>query len=89
MYCALYILKWYKFCDAVCYVMFMLWKLYVLELLGFAQLRFVTLRHVTFTLCFITLCSNIMDGLLSLLGDGDKGTEIVYGEETKIVLGRL
>jgi hypothetical protein len=29
----------------------MFWKLYVLELLSCVQLRFLTLRHVTFTLC--------------------------------------
>ncbi len=46
MLCALYILQWYTFCDAVRYVMFMFSKLYVLELLRCVQLRFVTLRHV-------------------------------------------
>ncbi len=35
------------------------WKLYVLELLLCVQLHFVTLLHVTFTLCCFTLCSNI------------------------------
>ncbi len=45
------------FCDAVRYVTFMFWKLYILELLRCVQLRFVTLRHVTFT-----LCSNIVSG---------------------------
>ncbi len=47
------------FCDAVRYVTFMFWKLNVLELLRCVQLYFVTLRHVTFTLCCFTLCSNI------------------------------
>ncbi len=39
------------FCDAVRYVTYMFWKIYVLELLHCVQLRFVTLCHVTFTLC--------------------------------------
>jgi hypothetical protein len=39
----------------------MFWKLYVLELLHCVQLGFVTLRHVTFTLCCFTLCSNIQE----------------------------
>ena len=43
----------------VTYVTFMLWKLYVLELLRCVQPRFVTLLHVTFMLCCFTLCSNI------------------------------
>ncbi len=38
---------------------FMFWKLYVLELLRCVQLCFVTLRHVRFTLCCFTICSNI------------------------------
>ncbi len=50
----------FTFCDAVCYVTFMFWNLYVLKLLSCMQLRFVTLRHVTFTLCCFTLCSNIV-----------------------------
>jgi hypothetical protein len=41
------------------YVTFTFWKLYVLDLLGCVQLRFVTLRHVTSTLCCFMLCSNI------------------------------
>jgi hypothetical protein len=48
------------FCDAVRYVTFMFLKRYVLELLRCVQLHFVTLRHVTFTLCCFTLCSNIV-----------------------------
>jgi hypothetical protein len=47
------------FCDAVRYVMFTFWKIYVLELLRCVHLCFVTLRHVTFMLCWFTLCSNI------------------------------
>ncbi len=54
-----FLLQRYTFCDAVRYVTFMFWKLYVLELLRCVQLRYVTLRHVTFTLCCFTLCSNI------------------------------
>ncbi len=50
------------FCDVVHYVTFMFWKLYVSELLRCVQLRFVTLRHVTSTLCCLTLCSNILQG---------------------------
>jgi hypothetical protein len=42
--------------------MFMLRKLYVLEVLRWVQLRFVTLRHVMFT-----LCSNMLLRLLSRL----------------------
>ncbi len=45
----LFVIVQYSFCDAVRYVMFTFWKLYVLELLRCVQLRFVTLRHVTFT----------------------------------------
>ncbi len=52
--------KKYTFCDALLYVTFTFWKLYVLELLHCAQLRFVKLCHVTFTLCCFTLCSNIV-----------------------------
>ena len=47
------------FCDAVRYMTFTFSKLYVLELLRCVQLQFVTLRHVMFTLCCFTLCSNI------------------------------
>jgi hypothetical protein len=32
---------------------------YVLKTLRFVQIHFVTLRHVKFTLCCFTLCSNI------------------------------
>ena len=46
-------------CDAVRYVTFTFGKLYILELLRCVHLRFLTLRHVMFTLCCFTLCSNI------------------------------
>jgi hypothetical protein len=52
------------FCDAVRYVMFTFWKLYILELLRCVQLRFLTLRHVTFTLCCFTFCSNIRSAVM-------------------------
>jgi hypothetical protein len=60
------------FCDAVCYVTFTFWKLYVLELLHCVQLLFVTLHHVAFTLCCFTLCSNI----LQRVGNTGKDNEI-------------
>jgi hypothetical protein len=46
-------------CDAVPFVTFTFWKLYILELLRCVELCFVTLRHVTSMLCSFTLCSNI------------------------------
>ena len=46
--------------------MFTFWKLYVLELLRCVQLRFVTLGHVTSTLCCFTLCINILAGATKL-----------------------
>jgi hypothetical protein len=65
--------KRYKmFCngDAVRYVTFTFWKLYVLEHLHCVQLCFVTLHHVTFTLRCFTLCSNIQ---FHLLGNIQRG----------------
>ncbi len=50
---------WWGIHAHVHYVTFMFSKLYALELLRCVQQRFVTLRHVTFTLCCFTLCSNI------------------------------
>ncbi len=53
-------------CDAVHYVTFTFWKLYVLELLHCVQLRFVTLRHVTFTLCCFRYVATSMLGFMVL-----------------------
>ena len=50
------------FFDAVRYVTFMFLKLYILELLRCDQLCFVTLHHVAFRLCRLTLSSNITMG---------------------------
>jgi hypothetical protein len=50
--CTLHFIMVYV-CDAVRYVMFMFENF--LELLRCVQLRFVTLRHVTFMLCYFTM----------------------------------
>ncbi len=53
-----FVMVYCMICDAVHYVTFLVWKLYILELFRCVQLRFVTLHHVTFTLRCFTLCSN-------------------------------
>ncbi len=58
--------RYRTFCNSIrfvtlystCHLLFK--KLYILELLRCVEPRFVTLRHVTFTLCCFTLCSNIV-----------------------------